>query len=236
MQKRSRRKRQDDNGDMVFQSFMSLMVVLIPVLLISIEFAKISVIDLQLPVTRGSNPDTRETTSPRENKHNKLVLTAVVTDTALTLLTRVAPPASIYYKEYRPGPGERGRDIELHMLDSTGGVIECSYSPWGEMVTDTRGQPLNRLAMGDTVLLVSTDRRPRVVRDPAAYDLRPLSAYDELRNRLLQIKEEYPEADDADRIIIAAENEVVYDKLVQVMDAAGIARFRKISICKLRSS
>jgi biopolymer transport protein ExbD len=73
-----------------------------------------------------------------------------------------------------------------------------------------------------------------VVTDPGAFQQKPLSAYDELKNRLMKLKERYREADDADDLIIAAENEVIYDKIVQIMDAAREAEFPNISIAKLR--
>jgi len=49
------------------------------------------------------------------------------------------------------------------------------------------------------------------------------------------VKERYREADDANDIIIAAENQVIYDKVVQIMDAARSADFPNISIAKLRA-
>jgi biopolymer transport protein ExbD len=81
---------------------------------------------------------------------------------------------------------------------------------------------------------LTNPRRVIVVNDPAEFESRPLSAYDELQNRLMKIKERYREAEDADDIIIAAENEVMYDKIVQIMDKARAAEFPNISIAKLR--
>jgi biopolymer transport protein ExbD len=73
-----------------------------------------------------------------------------------------------------------------------------------------------------------------VVRDPSEFQLQPMSVYDELKNRLMKVKERFKDADDAENIIIAAENEVLYDKIVQIMDAARQAEFPNISIAKLR--
>jgi biopolymer transport protein ExbD len=50
----------------------------------------------------------------------------------------------------------------------------------------------------------------------------------------MKIKEMYGGADDADAIVIAADNRVIYDKIVQIMDAARTAQFPNISIAKLR--
>jgi biopolymer transport protein ExbD len=55
-----------------------------------------------------------------------------------------------------------------------------------------------------------------------------------MKNRLMKIKERYREARDGDDIIIAAENQVAYDKIVQLMDVARMADFPNISIAKLR--
>jgi biopolymer transport protein ExbD len=73
-----------------------------------------------------------------------------------------------------------------------------------------------------------------IVKDPSEFVLQPMSAYDELKNRLMKVKERYREADDGNDIIIAAENQVIYDKVVQIMDAARAAEFPNISIAKLR--
>ena len=50
----------------------------------------------------------------------------------------------------------------------------------------------------------------------------------------MKVKERFKDADDADNIIIAAENQVMYDKIIQIMDAARSADFPNISIAKLR--
>jgi biopolymer transport protein ExbD len=85
------------------------------------------------------------------------------------------------------------------------------------------------------VYALSFPRRLIVVADPQGYDLRPMSVYDALQNRLMKIKERYQDASDRDAIIIAAENSVIYDKIVQLMDTARKAAFPEISISKVRS-
>jgi biopolymer transport protein ExbD len=76
-----------------------------------------------------------------------------------------------------------------------------------------------------------------VVRDPSEFVLQKMSAYDLMKNRLMKVKERFREMqpEDFDDIIIAAENEVLYDKIVQIMDAARAAEYPNISIAKLRS-
>jgi biopolymer transport protein ExbD len=58
-----------------------------------------------------------------------------------------------------------------------------------------------------------------------------------MKNRLMKIKDRFRESqpEDFDDIIIAAEDQVLYDKIVQIMDAARSAEYPNISIAKLRS-
>jgi biopolymer transport protein ExbD len=88
--------------------------------------------------------------------------------------------------------------------------------------------------VGDTVYALTNPRRVIFVKDPSEFQSKPLSAYDELQNRLMKVKERYRDAEDGEDIIIAAENQVMYDKIVQIMDKARAAEFPNISIAKLR--
>lgn len=108
------------------------------------------------------------------------------------------------------------------------------YTKYGEMLTNLDGNPVEKINVGDTVFALTNPRRRVIVSNLAEFDSKPLSAYDELKNRLMKIKERYRDAEDADDLIIAAENEVIYDKIVQIMDAARSAEFPNISIAKLR--
>jgi biopolymer transport protein ExbD len=56
-----------------------------------------------------------------------------------------------------------------------------------------------------------------------------------MKNRLMKIKQRYADVPDANDIILAAENQVAYDKIVQLMDVARLAEFPNIAISKLRS-
>jgi biopolymer transport protein ExbD len=56
-----------------------------------------------------------------------------------------------------------------------------------------------------------------------------------MKNRLMKIKQRYADVPDANDIILAAENQVAYDKIVQLMDVARAAEFPNIAISKLRS-
>lgn len=249
--------------EMDFKPFMNLMVVLIPMLLVSAEFAKIAVIDIKLPEQRGSQTKTAVKSQPTEDKSNKLLLTAIITDSVVTLGAKGGFMPSLFYREYHkyiakddqtefteeyePGKTVKhpktGRemqiyeryDIYLYTCDENRNILNRLYTKDDEMVTNSEGESVETVNVGDTVYVLSNPRRMVVVQNPAEFESKPLSAYDELQNRLMKIKERYKDAEDGDDIIIAAENEVMYDKIVQIMDKARAAEFPNISIAKLRS-
>ena len=251
------------SAEMDLKPFMNLMVVLIPMLLLSAEFARVAVIDISLPADRGSTPRNLQKEPSAGNKSDKLLLTAIITDSVITLGAKGGFLPSIYYREfhrygarddhagftveYRPGtdavhpvtgrtmsPQERD-DILLYVCDEHRALQQRLYTQYGELITDAGGTPLASVTAGDTVYSVAVPRRQIVVRDPGAFELKPLSAYDDLENRLMKIRERYNDAPDRDAIIIAAENGVIYDKIVQIMDKARGAQYPDISIAKLRS-
>jgi biopolymer transport protein ExbD len=241
---------------------MNLMVVLIPMLLVSAEFAKVAIIDIKLPAERGSNIVKAQTEQPKEDKSNKLLLTAIITDSVVTLGAQGGFMPSLFYREfhryitrddqldtlleYTPGQQPKhprsGReltiherhDIYLYTTDPNRNIIRSLYTKFGEMLTNVDGNPVETVNAGDTVFALTNPRRRIIVTDPGEFESKPLSAYDELKNRLMKVKERFRDADDSEDIIIAAENEVIYDKIIQIMDAARNAEFPNISIAKLR--
>jgi biopolymer transport protein ExbD len=252
--------------EMDLKCFMNLMVVLIPMLLISAEFAKVAVIDIKLPLERGSNVENKQTEQSDENKDDKLLLTAIVTDSVVTLGAKGGFMPSLFYKEYHryltkdnfdtlieytpgkmPMNPRTGKEFTVHeryeiylyTTDENREIIRSMYTEFGEMVTDAEGVPVKEVKLGDTVFALTNPRRRIIVgeggrNNPDKFESKPLSAYDELKNRLMKVHERYQEAVDRDDIIIAAEDEVIYDKIVQIMDAARTAEFPNISIAKLR--
>jgi len=248
--------------EMDLKCFMNLMVVLIPMLLISAEFAKVAIIDIKLPLERGSQTDKAVTEQPQENKDEKLLLTAIITDSVVTLGAKGGFMPSLFYREYhryltkdnydttieytpgvQPINPRTGKEFSVHeryeiylyTADENRNILRSLYTKFGEMLTDLEGVPVKEAKVGDTVYALTNPRRRIIVKNPdEEFETRPLSAYDELKNRLMKVKERYREAVDADDIIIAAENEVIYDKIVQIMDAARTAEFPNISIAKLR--
>lgn len=247
--------------EMDLKCFMNLMVVLIPMLLISAEFAKVAVIDIKLPEARGSQTNSAVTEQPSEDKSNKLLLTAIITDSVVTLGAKGGFMPSLFYKEYHryltrddntdtlveyvPGQVPKRRngreltvyeryEIYLYTTDEERNILKSMYSKYGEMLTNSEGNPVQTLNVGDTVFALTNPRRQIIVNDVSEFESKPLSAYDELQNRLMKVKERYRDAEDGEDVIIAAENEVIYDKIIQIMDAARAAEFPNISIAKLR--
>ncbi len=244
--------------------FMSLMVVLIPMLLLSAEFAKISIIDLNLPKDAGSQTTTNVKKRP-EDKSNKLQLTTMITDSAITIGAKSGFMPSIYYHEYHryisnddghdftvpyvkgqvakhPVTGQEMKvyeryDIFLYVTDENHGPIQkCLYSKKTRtMMVGTKFQPVSSVKTGDTLFTVTTPRRMEIVASTEDYEPKQLSAYHELKNRLLTIKEKFADADDVDNCSVVADNLVIYDKVVQIMDAARAAHFPNISIAKFRA-
>lgn len=256
------RKKVMASSEMDLKPFMNLMVVLIPMLLVSAEFAKVAVIDIKLPEARGSQTKQAVTEQPQEDKSDKLLLTAIITDSVVTLGAKGGFMPSLFYREYHhyiskddqeeftveyePGKPVKhpktGREMEiferyeilLYTCDEQRNTLNRMYTKYNELVTNTAYEPVEKINVGDTVLALTNPRRTIIVKNTSEFELKPLSAYDELQNRLMKIKERYREAEDGNDIIIAAENEVMYDKIVQIMDKARASEFSNISIAKLR--
>jgi len=259
-------KKEWPEQEMDLKPFMNLMVVLIPMLLLSAEFAKVSIIDIKLPENRGSQTMAKVQQPTQEDESNKLLLTAIITDSVLTLGAKNGFLPSLFYQEFHkyiakddqteftvrfdphatepPKHPKTGRpmqiyerfDILLYACDENYTEIQkCLYTKFEEMVTNAIGEPVTKANPGDTLYALTNPRRMIIVSDPNEFVLKSLSVYDELKNRLLKVKERFKEADDAENIIIAAENQVFYDKIVQIMDAARAADFPNISIAKLRA-
>lgn len=264
----ARKKSVEDSDDMQIdlKPFINFLVVLIPVLMLSAEFAKISIINLKLPEGRGSNTEQAQTARSLDDESDKLLLTMIITDSVVTIGAKNGFLPSLFYKEFhhyvsaedrrvevtaeydprnptkqvnnpktgKPFKISERQDIFLYVADENYQIQKCLYTKDGFMLTNADAIPLNTIKAGDTAWLVSNPRRQTIVTDPSLYTLQPLMAYDEMKNRLMKIKERYREARDGDDIIIAAENQVAYDKIVQLMDVARMADFPNISIAKLR--
>ncbi len=257
------RKKVDIGQELDMKPFVNFMIILASALIVCVEFAKMAFIELKLPEGRGSNVAKAQKTPSLADESNKLLLTAIITDSVVTLGAKNGFLPTLFYKEfhryvdkvdgtevmvqYKPGEVVKnpntGRELTiyerneilLYVIDTLGTIMKCMYTAAGEMVTNAEGFPVEKANVGDTVYTLGNPRRMEIVASQSQLQQKSLSAYDELKNRLFKIKERFVDVEDPDDIIIAAENEVLYDKIVQIMDASREAGFNKIAIAKLRS-
>ena len=135
----------------------------------------------------------------------------------------------------KPFDLDERQTIDLYMLDDNHQVATCLYSKTGGMVTDVNGAAKRAVRSGERVYVVGPFRTLVTVDRPADFSLQPLCAYDELRNRLMQIKSRAGDRrPDSQSIRIAAESSVIYDKIIQIMDIARAADYSDISIARFR--
>ncbi len=114
-----------------------------------------------------------------------------------------------------------------------GKIVKTYYNKFDELLTNVRGQLVTSLAVGDTVYSIP-NRTKTIVRTLSKYKKVPLSAYDKLAVDLLLIKAKYKDMPDENNIIIAAEDEIAYDKIVQIIDVCRSVGFPNVSIAKMR--
>ena len=117
----------------------------------------------------------------------------------------------------------------------TGKLIDALYDEFGQVMTLGTGSIANAVPdTGDTLYTLSYDNRRMIIVDnPKRFTVRNLTVYDELASRLLRIRSRYPNVPDQGEIRIAAEDDVVFDKLVHVMDVCRLYGYPKISLAKL---
>ncbi len=277
-------------SDVDLTSFMNLMVVLIPILLASAEFAKIATIDIGLP-PRNSFGGGGGQGKPIEEPE-RIMLTVIASDSAMTIGTKRGFLPSIWYKEYHKYIGVDSL-VPYDPTDAMGGVESINsdniasvdihdrediylvamsdeslsepqmgwYSENGELITDVSGAPVDSMVEGEKYFALAS-RQSFAISDLAdkdsveaselfeelatrrviesaeitAYSQRPLSAYDLLKSNFVQVRERYADAEDRNDLIIAAENQIAYDKIIQLMDIGRSSNLSNISIAKLRQS
>ncbi|MBL8028812.1 MAG: biopolymer transporter ExbD [Fibrobacteres bacterium] len=126
--------------------------------------------------------------------------------------------------------------IDRNSESDTGTILKCVKNKLDETMMFENGQIFDRLPKaGDTlyVLSLSTNRRMEIVKDPSEYVLKELTLYEQLASRLLRIRGSYPDVPDAGEIKLVAEDDVVFDKIIHIMDVCRDFGFDKISLAKL---
>jgi len=69
--------------------------------------------------------------------------------------------------------------------------------------------------------------------DAAKVIIYPLSAYDMIAKELIQIHTAFIDLEDVDNIIIVANDDTQFDKIIGLMDRAKSAGFTKVNLAKL---
>ncbi len=236
--------------------FINFLVVLIPVLMLSAEFAKTSINKLHV-YKEGTTTDTRDTVEPIIREQLKLTL--FVTDSALTVATNYGFMPSMYYKEYAqyvqnnnnrninivPNTEQERRNAEnkgyelsellLYAQNEDKAVNQACYYK-GKLLVDINMKPVTEIK--ENMDFFSIDNKGIKLSAIVTKDIekKPLSVYDNLQCLLLQAHERYGQSvADGNSIVIASDNKVVYDKIVQLMDVSKASGFTEISIAKIRT-
>jgi len=108
-------------------------------------------------------------------------------------------------------------------------ITALSAAVPGSTVATLAESSSRRLACGQSapgVEDICSDGKP-------AISLRPRSAYDELAKSLIMIHNRFIDSPDADNIIVLADDDTAFDKIINVMDRARDAGFFKINLSKL---
>lgn len=150
--------------------------------------------------------------------------------------------------------------IELWMLEKSseedpGRIQWAVYTSQGENVPDsvlvdgnnsflaltgegngglTPPAALKRPGAGSAVAtLTPNSARKLKPEDAAKLIVYPLSAYDEIAKQLIQIHTAFIDLEDVDNIIIVANDDAQFDKIISLMDRAKASGFVKVNLAKL---
>lgn len=220
-------KRRNARGgsDLDLSTFMSLMVVLIPVLLAAAEFAKITVIEIENDTKRALSGRP----GVRSDQSTLLKATVLVTDSAVTVGTAEKFLESIRY--FAPQTGESWENTIVK--DEKGAVKKAFFTAKNEILTDSLGAVATSISNGETHYLNGI--HPITVEDASLYTSRPLLVTELLEVQLTMLNYAYSEAPDNKEIVIGAKDEIIYEYLVQLMDSTRKSGFEDISFAKIIS-
>ena len=150
--------------------------------------------------------------------------------------------------------------IDLDMIEKTS-EEDAGRLMWGIYTSQSEGQPDSVLVDGNSNFLALVGEGEGGINPPAALKkpgagvgvatlaqnstrklkpedaaklvVYPLSAYDEISKQLIQIHTAFIDLEDVDNIIIVANDNVQFDKIIQLMDRAKSAGFVKVNLAKL---
>jgi biopolymer transport protein ExbD len=252
----------DHDSVIDLKPFINFLIVLIPVLMLSAEFSKISLITFKNPLAGGQI----DSVSTVQFDQNKVRLTVFVTESTMTIGSNNGFLPSRYYKEVHSFTGKdnktdqkfvefdpanpqaavrkggidtkryKSHEILLYCRDrEKNEVSRALYSKTNNMLlVNSEINPVTALGGKESVYYYERFDRRIPVRPDDPVELRPLSAYDDLKCSLMKIQSRNEAGPESRDLIIAATNKVVYDKIIQIMDVAREAGFTNVGISKLR--
>ena len=121
--------------------------------------------------------------------------------------------------------------------EDPGTLMTSLYSGTDSAYMDGNNQfvPDRKGIQPGTVLATLSESSSRRItpEEYAKLQVLPRSAYDELAKSLIDIHNRFIDSPDADNIIVVADDETPFDKVINVMDRARDAGFWKINLAKL---
>lgn len=127
--------------------------------------------------------------------------------------------------------------LEKQTEEDPGTLLTALYSDTDSAYLDANNEFVkdkNGIQPGIVLATLSESSARRIT--PEVFpklSVRPRSAYDALAKELIQIHNRFIDAPDADNIIVLANDDTAFDKVVNVMDRAREAGFWKINLAKL---
>jgi len=209
--------------DLDLTTFMNLMVVLIPVLLASVEFSKIAIIEANLEKDRlGSG-----SLFKAEDSTGLLKATVLTSDSTVTVGFASGLFETIHLKK-----GSQSSYDTVIAVDPTGKTISALYEHIsGTLITDSTGKALETVKLGQRIWI--NGESPIHYNDSMLCESKPLKAMDQVTSHLRALRLSSPKASDRDNVVIGSDTSVVYDLLVQCMDAAENGGFENLAFAKI---
>jgi hypothetical protein len=206
--------------------FMNLMIVLVPLLLATAQFSQISILDLKSSVF-GSGGSGIE-----KDLTEKLKLSLLVSDSTLTIASDHSVFPSFAYKVVS---GEKYESSTLIAINKNGEEIYGWYSKDNQLFLNIGGEPAKSANLGDTLYLERGGMLPFVVGSDTQLENKLVQVTHLVSLHLREIYRTYPNVEDRGELTVGSEDEVLYDYLVQLMDAATVGGYEKLAFAKIKS-
>jgi hypothetical protein len=212
------------------QPFINFMVILGTALIAFVEFSRIGIINVSTERNRGVSTDKKVTELIPVNI-DKLKLTAIITDSTITFGAGNGFLPTLYYSAVK----QKGGDVDLVLLDSNGKESTALHQKDGRIIFSDEGKFVSKVTIGDKIF-VDGSEVPETVKDLTKYRELPVNIALEIERQLRAIHQRFSHLPDADAIVVAAEQGVVYDRIVKMIDASSRAGFTDVAFSRPRIS